>query len=206
LTARQDPAGPLRASPVWVVLLPLLLAAFVAACGASAGTPAPSAAPSGSAAASPGASDSASGERTLQPGATPWPGDVVEAVTLLAKADLSIQEAGADLGAAAAYEDLKAMWGAADGLASLVERLQTQPPRLAGYPETAAAAAAYAAAFPDMLAGATTLRDAIKAGDAAGVTSGSQQLAAGLEKYAVARRLIGPLADQAIPMQRILVK
>ena len=124
----------------------------------------------------------------------------------LGKADVEIQAAGADLGAAAAYQDLKAMWGAADGLATLVKRLQTQVPRIADYPETAAAAKAYEAAFPDMLAGATLLRDSITAGDSAGRRRGQPQLAAGLETYAEARRLIGPLFDQAILMQRILVK
>ncbi len=124
----------------------------------------------------------------------------------LGKADVEIQAAGADLGAAAAYQDLEAMWGAADGLATLVKRLQTQVPRIADYPETAPAAKAYEAAFPDMLAGATLLRDSIKGGDSAGVVEGSRQLAAGLEKYAGARRLIGPLFNEAILMQRILVK
>ena len=131
---------------------------------------------------------------------------MVEAVVILGKADTDIQAAGADLGAAAAYEDLKAMWGAADGLATLIERLQTQVPRIAGYAETAPAAAAYDGAFPDMLAGARKLRDAITAGDAAGITAGSQQLAKGLEAYREARRLIGPLVDQALLMQRLLLK
>ena len=117
----------------------------------------------------------------------------------LAKADVEIQAAGADLGAAAACQDLEAMWGAADGLATLVKRLQTQVPRIADYPMTASAAKAYEAAFPDMLAGATLLRDSITAGDSPGVVEGSQQLSAGLEKYAEARRLIGPLFDQADP-------
>jgi hypothetical protein len=209
VTPRPDPAGPLHASPVGVVLL--LLAALVAACGAATASPSPSAPPQastglgGSGSASGGSGADGAG-RTLKPGATPWPGNIVEAVILLEKADLEIQAAGADLGAAAAYQDLKAMWGAADGLATLVARLQTIVPRIAGYPETAAAAKAYDAALPDLLAGAGTLRDAITAGDGAGVTTGSEQLASGLEKYALARRLIGPLSDQALLMQRILVK
>ncbi len=124
----------------------------------------------------------------------------------LALADAEIQAAGADLGAAAAYEDLEAMWGAADGLAKLLAKLQREVPRIADYPESAAAARAYEAAFPDMLEGATTLRDAITAGDAARIAAGSQQLAIGLQQYAVARREIGPLAERAMLMQRILVK
>ena len=125
---------------------------------------------------------------------------------ILGKADAEIKAAGADLGAAAAYEDLDAMRGAADGLATLIERLQTQVPRIKDYPETAPAAAAYEQAFPDMLAGARQLRDAISAGDTAGITAGSQRLSKGLEAYEAARRLIGPLVDQALPMQRLLLK
>jgi hypothetical protein len=178
----------------------LLLAVLVAACGAPGGTASPSAvtpsvAPSDDTAAA-----------TLGPKPTPWPGTVVEAVVLLAKADVEIQAAGADLGVAAADQDLEAMWGAADGLATLVKRLQTQVPRIAEYPMTASAAQAYEAAFPDMLAGAALLRDSITAGDSPGVVEGSQQLSAGLAKYAEARRLIGPLFEQAVLMQRILVK
>jgi hypothetical protein len=206
VTLRPDPAGPLRATPVGLVpVLLLALALLVAACGATSTTPAPSGA-SGATAASGSPAASGAGGGALTPGETPWPGTVVEAVMNLALADVEIQKAGADLGAAAAYEDLPAMWGAADGLATLVKRLQGEVPRIAGYPESAAAAKAYDAAFPDMLAGATTLRDAISAKDAAGIAAGSQQLAKGLEAYRLARREIGPLADRAMLMQRVLVK
>jgi hypothetical protein len=204
VTLRSDPAGRLRASPDRVVpALLLVLALLVAACGATSSA-SPSAGPVASA--SPVASGGSGAGSALEPGATPWPGTVVEAVMILALADAQIQAAGADLGAAAAYEDLEAMWGAADGLATLVEKLERQVPRIADYPESAAAAKAYEAAFPDMLEGATTLRDAITAQDAAGIVAGSQQLAAGLEAYAAARREIGPLAERAMLMQRILVK
>ena len=205
MTVRVDPVGPLRASPAGVVpALLLLIALLVAACGATSPTAAPSAAPGTSA--SPGSAGGGGAGSALEPGATPWPGTVVEAVMILALADAEIQAAGGDLGAAAAYEDLEAMWGAADGLATLVKKLQTQVPRIADYPVSAAAAKAYEAAFPDMLEGATTLRDAITAKDAAGIAAGSQQLAAGLDAYAAARREIGPLAERAMLMQRILVK
>ena len=196
MTARLTPAGPNRASPARAAAaLVLLLAILVAACGATT-TPTARAVPV----------RHAPGNGGLAPSATPWPGGVVEAVMILAKADADIQTAGADLGAAAAYQDLEAMWGAADGLATLIERLQTQVPRIAEYPETAPAADAYAKAFPDMLAGARQIRDSITAKDAAGIAAGSQQLAKGIEAYRLARRLIGPLADQAIFMQRNLLK
>jgi hypothetical protein len=174
----------------------VLVGVLVAACTGAV-------APSG-AASSPGAATA--NPLAPAPSATPWPGDIVEAIVILGQADSQIQAAGADLGAAAAYEDLQAMWGAADGLVTLLQRLETQPPRLKDYPLTAPVAAAYATAFPDMLAGATQLRDSIKAGDANGITAGSQQLAKGLNEYQQARTLIGPLIEQALLMQRILLK
>jgi len=195
VTPRTTPAGPFRASPAGAALaaIALVVGLVVAACGTSTVTPS--------------SSPAASGPLTsLAPNATPWPGGVIEGVINLAKADTEIQAAGADLGAAAAYEDLEKMWGAADGLATLIERLQGQVPRIADYPETAPAAAAYAAAFPDMLAGAKQIRDSITAKDATGIAAGSQQLAKGLDKYRQARRLIGPLVDQAFLMQRLLLK
>ena len=213
---RPGPAGPFRAStaPVGIVL-PLvafvLVALFVAACGATGVSPSARVSPPASA--SPPASSASSVSPPPSPdaggpgpAATRWPGGVVEAVMILAKADAEIKAAGADLGAAAASQDLDAMRGAADGLATLLERLGREIPRIAEYPETAPAAGAYAAAFPAMLAGATALRDSITAGDAPGIAAGSRQLAAGLELYAEARRLIGPLADEALLMQRMLVK
>jgi len=196
VTGEPRPGGR-RLAPLLAAAL-LLGALIVAACGAS--TVAPSASTSATASGSP----RGSGPAQPQPSPTRWPGGVVEAVVILGKADLDIQAAGADLGAAAAYQDLQAMWGAADGLANLVAKLQTQVPRIATYPETSAAAEAYDAAFPDMLAGSRTLADAIKAGDAAAIQAGSKQLATGLGAYAKARRLIGPLFDQAILMQRII--
>ncbi|MEI7744075.1 MAG: hypothetical protein WCK58_10035 [Chloroflexota bacterium] len=198
MTAEPRPLGRPRVSPAGAVPLIVLLIALVAACGSAApsGTPVPSGAAGASASAGTGE----------QPSPTHWPGGVVEAVVILAKADLEIQNAGADLGAAAAYEDLQMMWGAADGLATLVTKLQTQIPRIADYPETAAAAKSYDLCLPDMLAGARKVADSIKAGDAAGLTTGSQQLAQGLQAYAATRRLLGPLADQAFLMQKLLLK
>jgi hypothetical protein len=186
----------------------LVVAALIAvACGDSGGTPSatPAASPSTPVA---DASGGPSGSPADVPGPSPshWPTDVIQAVLLLGKADLDIQQAGADLGAAAAYEDLQKMWGAADGLATSLDRLQSQVQVLHGYPETAALAASYDLAFPDMLAGAKELRDAITGGDANGVTAGSQQLASGLQKYSDTRALLGPLLEQAVLMQRLLLK
>jgi hypothetical protein len=188
------PGGPLAA-------LVLLVALLVAACGAATSSGSPSSSTSTPAApSSPGASEA------IGPSPTAWPGGVVEAVVLLGKADAEIQKAGGDLGAAAAAEDLEAMWGAADGLAPLLEKMQGQVDRIRDHPETAAAAKAYDAALPDMLAGATGIRAAIDAKDAAALAAAVQQLGTGTAAYAEARRQIGPLVERAILMQRVLVK
>jgi hypothetical protein len=98
------------------------------------------------------------------------------------------------------------MWGAADGLAPLLEKMQGQVDRIRDYPETAEAAKAYDAALPDMVAGATGIRAAIDAKDATALAAAVQQLGTGTAAYAGARRQIGPLVEQAILMQRTLVK
>ena len=192
-------SAPRREVPLAGIAL-LLLAIVVAACGATAGSPSPAAPAS-----APGAASS--GDATSEePQPTTWPGGIVEAVVILGKADLDIKAAGADLGAAAAYEDLEAMYGAADGLATLIDKLIPQVDRIRDFPETAAAVSAYDKAFPDMSAGAHKVADSIKAGDSAGLTAGIQQLAQGTAEYENARKEIIPLMETALLMQRILVK
>lgn len=208
---------PARLRPWPAGLLAGLVLLAVVACGGSDGPEPTGPAASGVASGTPGTGSPAasgpaaplptpSGAGEALPSPTTWPGGVVEAVMILGKADAEIRAAGADLGAAAASEDLEAMWGAADGLATLVGKLQTQVPRIAEYPATSRAAAAYEASFPDMLAGAVKLRDAITAGDARAMEEGSVQLAIGINAYENARAEIGPLVDQALLMQRLLTK
>ena len=191
--------GRVREAPAGAVIL--LAALLVAACGAASGSP------SAVSSASPGAGGqpSAPADRE-QPSPTRWPGGVVEAVVLLGKADLDIQAAGADLGAAASNKDLKAMWGAADGLTKVLVKLPSQVDRIRDYPTTIQLAAAFDAALPDMQAGSAKLRDSITAGDAAGITAGSQQLGKGLAAYDAVRPLLVDAVEQAALMQRILVK
>jgi hypothetical protein len=200
------PATRLRAAPggAPVAAIALLVVLLVAACGAANSTGSPLASPSGDVSAP--VSPDASASEATGPSPTAWPGGVVEAVVLLGKADAEVQKAGGDLGAAAANEDLAAMWGAADGVAPLLEKMQGQVDRIRDYPETAAAAQAYDAALPDMLAGATGIRAAIDAKDPAALAAAVKQLGTGTAAYAEARRQIAPLVEQAILMQRVLVK
>lgn len=195
-------------SPAARILRAILVGATalaVAACGAAprgsgpvAGSPIGSSGPvaSGAAAGSPAPGDSR----------PRWPGTTVLAVIALGGADGEIQKAGIDLQAAADKQDLRAMWGAADGLAKLIDGLMPNIERLEVYEGTRPVAAMYRAAFPEIAAGAKRLRDSITAGDSAGVVEGSQQIARGLAAYGPIRREIAALVEQAILQQRLLVK
>lgn len=177
----------------------LLVSALLAGCGGTAvGTATPATSPTSSPGGSPPGSP--------KPRPTAWPGSVIEGVTLLGKADLEITKASDDLTAATTAEDLKAMWGAADGLATLLGQVASQVDAIRGYPATVALAQAYDGSLPGMLEGSTKLRDAITAGDAAGIANASGELFGGLTAYQAARGLLGPLVEQAALMQRILVK
>jgi hypothetical protein len=185
-------------------LAAIALGLGLVACGASTGSPAATtalqprvtAAPSG--AAGSGASPDASQPR--------WPGTTVLAVIALGGADGEIRKAGDDLQAAANAQDLKAMWGAADGLAQMIGQLMPNLDRLEVYDGTKPVAALYRKAFPELLAGATQLRDSITKGDAKGIVAGSQAIAQGLADYAPIREQIAGLVEQAILQQRLLVK
>ena len=178
----------------------LAVAAFTAACGASV--------PSGRTSSSDRASAEPAAIGSAQPGPSQprWPGTTVLAVIALGAADGEIQKAGTDLQRAADAQDLEAMWGAADGLAKLVDALTPNLERLDLHEGTKPVADRYRAAFPDIGGGAKQLRDAITSGDPNGVVAGSQRIAKGLQAYAPIRREIAVLVEQAIAQQRLLVR
>ena len=94
--------------------LAMLVVTLVAACGGST-KPA--------SVASPSPTGGAGTAATPGPEATSWPLDVVEAVVALGAADTELWKAGADIARAADSEDVKAMWGAADGTVKLIQGL-----------------------------------------------------------------------------------
>jgi len=145
-------------------------------------------------------------EVTPGPGASSWPGSVVESVAALGAADTELWKAGADIARAADARDVKAMWGAADGTVKLIEGLTRNVDTLEAYPHTKPLAAAYRASFPVLLEGATQLRDSITAGDAKGVVTGSQRLAEGISLYANVRSMLDGYVKDAMTMKKTLVK
>ena len=199
---RSDAARARLTARAAAALLSLVAALAVAACGSAApiGSRPPGASlavPSG--AAGPSAAADAS-QRTF------WPNTTALGTIALGAADGEIQKAGDDLQAAADRQDLKAMWGAADGLATMIDGLMPNVARMESYPATAAAGAIYRKAFPELLAGAKQLRDAITAGNAAGVQAGALQISQGLADYAPVRSMMDALVQQALAQQRLLVK
>lgn len=175
-----------------VLLVAVLFAAAAAACGGSATGPIVS--PTPSVKATPG------------PKATPWPAPVLEGTLAMAAADAELWKAGADIARAADASDVEAMWGAADGLAKLLEELMPNIDALEAYPHTAELGAAYRAAFPVMLEGAVQIRDSITGGDAAGVVAGSQRLAEGVRLYGDVRAILQPYVNDALKMKDSLVQ
>ena len=208
-SARPAVGARLASVPMAIPVAILVSALLVGACGASTASSSVALPPTAADAA--GASSQASGSppgspKAPQPSATAWPGGVVEAIIVLGAADQDIRTAGGDLGTAVNNQDLEAMWGAADGLATMLAQLPTQVDRIRGYPAMAALAAAYDAALADMIGGAKDLRDAITDENAAGITAGSQRLANGLKAYGAVRPILAPLVEQGFLMQRLLVK
>ena len=206
----------LRATPA-AVAAAFALAVLAVGCGSGPG-PSGNAGPvaSASGAAQGPVASGASGAPAGSPGAggslgpgdsiVRWPGTTVLATIALGAADGEIQKAGNDLQAAAASEDLKAMWGAADGLAKMIDGLTPNIARLEIYPLTQPAAAIYRKAFPELASGAKQLRDAITAGDANGIVAGSKLIEQGLVDYQPVREIIAGLVEQAIVQQRLLLQ
>jgi hypothetical protein len=196
------------------LFLAVLVAVLVAACGSSSVTPSGPAAtggllgpgvdPSGGAgSASPAGG---TGSTVPDPSQPRWPGTTVLAVIALGASDGEIQKAGADLQSAADAEDLRAMWGAADGLAKMIDGLIPNLDRLDVYEGTRPIAALYRKAFPEISAAAKHIRDSITSGDAPGIAAGYQELAAAIQDYAPIRLQIGDLVEQAILQQRLLTE
>ena len=204
----RRPGSTLRVRAVTSVLVIIGSAALVVACGtATPATPVPSRGsgePAGPVASMPAGSASG-GTDGGGPSASVarWASHAATSMIALAAADAELAKAGADLQAAVGREDLVAMRGAADGLATLVDKLLPDIDDLEAEPATKGIATIYRASFPEISAGAKQLRDAITAGDANGILAGTQRILAGLQAYAPARDRLPDLVEQALTQQRL---
>jgi hypothetical protein len=191
-------AGRLRRAFIALAISTLVVP--VAACGANRpASPGGGSGPAGS----PGAVGG-----SLEPGASirRWPTGTIDATIALGAVDQQIANAGADLQAAVSREDLAGMWGAADGLAKLIDSEIPNIAELEKDPATQAAGAIYRQAFPEISAGAKQLRDAITAGDSQAIVAGTQRLLGGLHAYEPARELMVDLVEQATTQKRMYLR
>ena len=150
----------------------------------------------GGAVASPTLSAPAAGSPS--PAVSTWPRGVAQAVLNLAAADNEIAKAGVDLLAAAEEEDLVLMRGAAAGLVGVVEPNIANAELLETFELTRPAGERAREAMVGLRDAAAMIRDAIDAGDSAGIEEGSQRLAAALQVYGQARVLLSGLAEEAL--------
>jgi len=148
---------------------------------------------------SPGASATASGP---VPKPTHWPTTTIEGTIALGAADGEIWKAGVDLRRAAEAEDVEAMWGAADGLAKLIEGIEPNVPRLQSYSATKDLGDKLEVAYSQLHDAAVKIRDSITGGDSDGVVAGFTSLTGAIDTYANARPALSDATTQAIFMKR----
>ena len=151
--------------------------------------------------ASPTASADASGPA---PKPTSWPTSTIDGAIALGAADAEIWKAGVDLRKAAETEDLQLMWGAADGLAKLLEGIMPNVPRLQAYAATKNLGDGLEASYAELLDAAVQIRDSIIAGDTNGLLDAFTKLTAAIDRYADQRQALSEAATQGIFMKRVL--
>jgi hypothetical protein len=143
---------------------------------------------------------------TLAPGETPkptaWPGSVVSAMIALGAADPSFAKLGSDLQTTVDTGDMQGLLQVTtDGL-TFLKGAQKNIPKLQAYAETKALGDALANGYQQMIDGLQQIHDSLTSGNAAGVTAGFQQFAAGNETYGAVRAELSDKAQQALFMQK----
>ena len=144
--------------------------------------------------------------RTLDPSAQQWPTSVIDAAIALAVLDNGIKQAGADLTTAAQQEDMVLFLGAATGLARIVEQAMVSAQRLADFEATKQVGESYLPVLTSLDTAASSLAAALRTGDGAGVQSSMVSLGATLDGYLGVREGMVVVADQALLMQRGLLR
>ena len=185
-------AGHRRRSFRPLLLSVAVLAALVAACSGISGSPA--ATPS-------------TPFPTLAPGETPkptaWPGHTVTAMIALGAADPSFNKLAADLETTVNNSDMQGLLQVTtDGL-KFLKGAQANIHYLQEYPETQSLGDTLASAYQQMIDALQLIHDSLTSGNAAGVTAGFQQFAAGSTTYGTVRADLSDKAQQALFMQRI---
>ena len=191
------------AAAVAALLVALALAAAACSPAASSGPPSPAGFPSPAGSPSPVAGD---GSASPVPTATPWPGDIADAVIALGTLDSQIAAFGQDMDAAVTAQDLTAMAAAAEGLVNLLDGYASPVTTVSGFVATKGLGEAYAKAFVEMRAGAAAISEGVRTGSAATIETGIADLSSGITTYGLARKALGPLLEQAISQKKMYVK
>jgi hypothetical protein len=179
-----------------------LLVALVVACGPSGPTATPGSSSPAPASPTGSGAPSADGSGAARP--TPWPGNSVLGIEALGVADGQITAATNDLSRGIAEEDLALIRQAADGLAGL-DVLLPNMERIRLNEAMRPFADQYEAAITATDDAATRLRDAIDAGDAAAITTSTQDLLDGLAAYTAVQGELAMWVAQIPDQKRLLV-
>jgi hypothetical protein len=134
---------------------------------------------------------------------TAWPGGVVSAMIALGADDASFQQLANDLQTTVNNGDLQAMLQVTNDGLTFLKAAQQNVPHLQGYSETKVLGDGLAGAYQQMIDGMQQIHDSLVGGNAAGVTTGFQEFAAGNTAYGAFRAELSDRAQQAIFMQRI---
>lgn len=194
MSARARPR-PWPGSVAGASIAVLIAMAVAVACAPSSATRSPSVAPS-----SPSPAGSGRG-----PATTPWPGNAVLGIEALGVSDSEIREAINDFGQGVANEDLALMRRAADGL-SRIDALRPNADKIEVFPPMQPLAARLRDILPAIATSAAGLRDAIDAGDAAGIGTRSRELAAALTDYAEIQGEIATWVVQVPEQKRLFTR
>jgi hypothetical protein len=185
-------ARPGRRSPGRSIALGIaLLLGIVAGCSATT-TPSPS----------PAAASFPSDSFSPDPGATSWPGGVVDAVVALGAADPQFDQVGKDLSTAIDTNNMQTLLAVVENVQKFLTANLAHIPKLQGYDATKDLGDKLAAAYTEMLAGMTKVHDSLVNGDGAGVTAGFDTFASGSTAYGLVRASLGDTFNQAIFMKR----
>jgi hypothetical protein len=189
---RRSHGGPGKRAAAWLAGLALV----IVACGTSI-----SSGPTGT-----GSSGSGSLEPTLGPNATPWPSQVIEGAISLAAADASFKQMNTDVSTAVNAGDPQKILIVMNDALTFLKKNRVAVTYLQGYDATKETGDKIGAAYDQMIKGAQTIIDALKSGDADGVTKGFDDFFAGDAAYAEQTGALGDIATQAATMKRSYTK
>ena len=125
---------------------------------------------------------------------------MVTGIIALGATDSQFKRAGDDLTRATQTNDVRLLYAASGGLASLAVGSIRNAHLLQSYPFTRPVGDALVKAFTRMRDGATLTRSSVDGGDARGVEAGARQMAEGLTLYAQQRGTLADLVARAVTM------